>query len=297
MPEASQVGLDQFHYAELLTDTSSGCSYDTPVAITGIVAADAKANGSIETNYADDGPAENAVSVGRQEATLEFTNLPLSEKAWLLGHATTLGVVRKKTTDNPKYVAIGFRSLKSNGAYRYVWYLKGQFALPDTSYKTKADKTTFNNMKMMYVGLRRDYDNEYQLEVDDDDPAVPASVIENWFNAVPITITEPDALTLVTVPADAATGVVVSANLTATYNNALKDNQLTSDYFYIVKASDGSKVAAAITIDTDKKVVTINPSSDLAAATDYMLVISGLVTDIYGQKLAAGTTLSNFTTA
>ena len=194
-------------------------------------------------------------------------------------------------------MAVGFRSLKTNGKYRYVWYLKGQFTLPDDSYKTKEEKTSPNMPKMTGKFLRRDFDGAYKIWADEDDPTVPASVIENWFNAVPITITAPDALTLVTVPADAATGVVVSANLTATYNNALKDNQLTSDYFYVVKASDGSKVAAAISIDSDKKVVTINPTSSLEAATAHIFVISGLVTDIYGQKLAAGTSLINFTTA
>lgn len=294
--EKSQVGLDQFHYAENLTDSSSGCSYDAPVAIAGIIAANVKANGSIETQYADDGPATNASNVGRQELDLEFTNLSPAVRADILGHTITSGVIIEKTTDTPPVVAIGFRSQKANGSYRYFWYLKGQFAVPDDSYKTKEDKTNFGTTKMTFAGLRRDYDSEYKIWADDDDPAVPASVITNWFNAVPITIAAPDALTLTTVPADAATGVDVAANLTFTYNNALKDNQLTSDYFYLVKASDGSKVAAALSIDAANKVVTLNPSADLTNSESYLLVASGLVKDIYGHVLAGGTTIANFTT-
>ena len=86
-------------------------------------------------------------------------------------------------------------------------------------------------------------------------------------------------------------------SITFTYNNALRDDQLTDDYFYLIKASDGSKVAAALSIDAAKKVVTLDPNANLTAATEYIAIASGLVTDIYGQKLAAGTTIVNFKTA
>jgi len=297
MAEAIQIGLDSFHYAPLLTDTTAGCSYDTPIAITGLITADVKANGGIDTQYADDGPAVNAASVGRQEIDIEFTNLPLSLRALLLGQTVTSGVVGEKADDTPLDVAIGFRSLKSNGKYRYVWYLKGNFALPDDKYKTKEEKTNFNTQAMKFIGLRRDYDGLYKFAVDEDDPAVPASVITNWFKAVPVAIAEPAALTLVTVPADSDVGVDVAANLTFTYNNAIKDSQLTEDYFYLVKATDGTKVEAALSIDSAKKVVTLDPKVNLTALTEYIAVASGLVTDIYGQKLAAGTTIVNFKTA
>lgn len=297
MPEAIQIGLDNFHYAPLLTDTAIVCSYDSPVAISGIITADVKANGSIDTQYADDGPAVNAASVGRQELDIEFTNLPLSLRALLLGQTVTSGVVGEKADDTPLDIAVGFRSLKSNGKYRYVWYLKGNFALPDDKYKTKEEKTNFNTQGMKFIGLRRNYDGLYKYAVDEDDPAVPASVITNWFTAVPVMIAVPDALTLVTVPTDGAQAVPAGDSITFTYNNALRDGQLTDDYFYLMKASDGTKVDAALSIDAAKKVVTLDPKTNLTALTEYIAVASGLVTDVYGQKLAAGMTIVNFKTA
>lgn len=294
MPEAIQIGLDSFHYAPLLTDNISGCSYGTPVAITGSVSATIKANGSIETQYADDGPAVNAPSIGSQEIDVEFTNLALSVRATLLGQTVTSGVVSESTTDTPLDVAIGFRSLKSNGKYRYIWYLKGNFALPDDAYKTKEAKTNFNTQKMKYNGLRREYDGLYKFAVDEDDPAVAAATITNWFNAVPITIASPVALTMASVPADADANIAINVSPTFTFNNAINTAQVTADYFYLLKASDGSKVAAALSIDSAGKVVTLNPTSDLTNSAEYLLVCSGLVKDIYGQVLAGGTTIANF---
>lgn len=101
----------------------------------------------------------------------------------------------------------------------------------------------------------------------------------------------PDALSVVTVPADAATGVVVSANLTATFNNALASGE---EGGIILTTALGVPVACTRTIDAARKVVTLNPDSNLDASTDYLLVIAG-VEDVFGQALA--TTVKNFTTA
>jgi len=295
--EAIQIGLDSFYYAELLTDTTAGATYDTPVAIPGTVAATVKANGTIDTFYADDGPVINTSSIGRQEIDLEFTNLPLAMRAFLLGQTVTSGVIQESTTDTPKTVAIGFRSLKSDGAYRYMWYTKGNFTVPDDSFKTKEDKASFNTQKIMFSGLRRDYDGLYKYAADDDDAAVASATITNWFAAVPTSVAAPSALTLSVAPADGASSAAITANVVFTYNNALADNQLTNDFFYLMETVSGVKVSASLTIDTAKKVVTLNPDADLtASSTAYTAVASGLVKDVYGQKLAAGNTIINFAT-
>ena len=102
------------------------------------------------------------------------------------------------------------------------------------------------------------------------------------------------APTVVTVPADAAVAVVVSANLTATFNEAVRENDINSNNFILIKASDGSIVAGSLTYNTGSKIATFNPTVDLAAATDYIWMISG-VRDLAGNTVAI--TVVNFTTA
>ena len=101
----------------------------------------------------------------------------------------------------------------------------------------------------------------------------------------------PDALTVTTVPVDAATGVSVSANLTAEFNNALASG---AEAGIILTTAAGVPVACVRTIDGARKVVTLNPDSNLGAATDYLLIIAG-AEDVFGQTLAD--TVKNFTTA
>lgn len=100
----------------------------------------------------------------------------------------------------------------------------------------------------------------------------------------------PDALSVVTVPLDAATGVSVSANLTCTFNNALAAGR---EDGIILTTAAGVPVACTRTIDAARKVVTLNPDSNLGSTTDYLLVIAG-VKDVFEQSLA--NTVVNFTT-
>ncbi len=101
----------------------------------------------------------------------------------------------------------------------------------------------------------------------------------------------PSAISVSSSPADAATGVVVSSNMVLTFNNKLAAG---AESGIILTTAAGVPVACARTIDAARKVVTLNPTSNLGAAADHLIVIAG-VSDIYGQTLAD--TVINFTTA
>lgn len=101
----------------------------------------------------------------------------------------------------------------------------------------------------------------------------------------------PSALTVSASPADAATGVLVSANVVLTFNNKLAAG---AENGIILTTAAGVPVACARTINAGRTVVTLNPDSNLGAAADHLVVIAG-VTDIYGQALA--TTVIDFETA
>jgi hypothetical protein len=56
----------------------------------------------------------------------------------------------------------------------------------------------------------------------------------------------------------------------------------------------GVPVAGARTISASRKVVTLNPTVALTAATNYLIIVPG-VTDVYGQSFA--NTVYDFATA
>jgi len=112
-----------------------------------------------------------------------------------------------------------------------------------------------------------------------------------WFLILESAELAPDALALsVADPLDGATGVAVSKTCTLTFNNALILSM--PDHVVLLKASDGVEKASAITLDATQKIITVDPTTNMEAATDYILVYT--VTDIYGQTLKGAV---NFTTA
>jgi len=109
--------------------------------------------------------------------------------------------------------------------------------------------------------------------------------------ALPGATASAPAFTLTPVPADAATGIVVSSNIVLTFSNALR---VGAENAIVMTTVAGVPKACARTIDAARKVVTLNPSTDMAGATEYLIVVPGVV-DSFGQTLAD--TVVNFTTA
>jgi phi13 family phage major tail protein len=177
-----QVGLSDLYYALLIKDDSTGVTYDTPVKIAGAINAKISPKTNTETLYADDGAAETATAMGEIDVEIQTKDIDLATQAALLGHTVSNGVILKSNTDNAPYVAIGFRSVKSNGKYRYIWLYKGKFTLPDQEYKTKEDKPTFQTPTIKGTFVKREKDGLWQAIGDEDETGFTAGA--TWFTSV-----------------------------------------------------------------------------------------------------------------
>lgn len=102
------------------------------------------------------------------------------------------------------------------------------------------------------------------------------------------------APTVVTVPLDAAVNVVITSNLTATFSEDIRQADINTNNFILIKASDGAVIAGALTYDLATKTALFNPTASLDANTAYIWVISN-VRDVAGNTMVTAT--RNFTTA
>lgn len=134
------------------------------------------------------------------------------------------------------------------------------------------------------------------IQIDGTCMVVPdAATSYKIFKMYPI-VADTTAPTVTMSPLDGATGVVVSANITWTFDEPIRSEDVTSRNFYVYKADGaGGAVAGALTVDAANRVVTFNPTSNLAAATAYVAVCN-YVRDTAGNALAARE-WTNFTTA
>ena len=179
-----RIGLRDLHFAKLTTDdpeaSEDKLEYEEPEKIIGAITANVNPNASTETLFADDGPMESATALGEIELEMEAADLPLEIQAKLLGHEfdETNGKLIRRSDDTPPWVAVGFRSLKSNGSYRYVWLLKGKFMVPEQDYETRTDSVDFQTPTINGAFVRRDVDDTYQIDGDED---VEGFDTASWF--------------------------------------------------------------------------------------------------------------------
>lgn len=141
-----KIGCDNLHYALLTTDTNAELTYAKPVAMPGVMTIGITPNTDSQTAFYDDGPGEVATSLGAIEVSIEKNALSAQEKSVLLGHQLdSNGAVIYGAEDVPPFVALGFRNLRTDGTYRYVWLYKGKFQEPEDSSATKGDSIEFQN--------------------------------------------------------------------------------------------------------------------------------------------------------
>ena len=82
-----------------------------------------------------------------------------------------------------------------------------------------------------------------------------------------------DPTVVSTIPTNGATGVSASANVQATFSEAMNPSSVTASTFTLVQTSSGTHVPATVTIAL-ANVATLNPNADLTAGVTYTATIS-----------------------
>ncbi len=288
-------GVDKLYYAIVTQDDASVYIAGTPAALAPLkLAAQTPASNS-KTEYFDNQPFLTMSAEGETKIKIDITALPLDVEAALLGKV--YDVTNKAIYDNngtPPDVALGFRAKKSDGTFMLFWFLKGTFMPFPEEAATETDTPDPKGLSLEFTAVRTVHqfdldggtttDSVKRVKTDDQ------TKVATWFDAVATpSPSAPSALTVTPSPADGASSVAINVSPTLTFNNALR----TGTTGVVLTKADGAIVASAITIDAAAKIITINPTSDLANSTTYLITIAG-ATDIYGQTLA--NTVINFET-
>jgi phi13 family phage major tail protein len=179
----AQVGLKDLHFAILTKDTKEDLAYEVPEAMVGAI--NATINPAVNTQelYADDQLWESVSALGKIDVEVETADLPLTIRAKILGNEIKDGVLIEKATDVPPHLALGFKSLKSNGKYRYVWLLKGVAQPMAEDYSTKKDNVEHKTPQVKFTFMARVHDGEWKHTADEDSEDFVGA--DTWFNEVP----------------------------------------------------------------------------------------------------------------
>ena len=191
---ATRIGCDNLVYAPMTTEDTATTppTYGEVTSAIGVMSLNINPNGAQETLFADDGPMETASTLGRIEVEIQKNELTTQNKADLLGHQIDgNGALVYGDSDIAPWMAIGFRTLKSNGNYRHVWLYKGKFTEPEDANETKGDSINFQSDTISGQFTRLNYAytingkkvRPWKYELDQDHKGHKAEVVDTWFDA------------------------------------------------------------------------------------------------------------------
>lgn len=300
----SVVGVDSACYALVTQDDANGFVVGSPQSLAPAMEIKATPSSASETQYADNGPYDQVSAEGDTELELMSPNFAESVIAQLKGATYDSATGRVFDNADPSrapYFALGYRFKKSNGHYRYRWYLKCRVEPPGEEAQSQGDAVNLKAQTIKIRALKTIHkfdllgdgslmDGVKRVHGDEDADNFDGAT---WFDAVQTPVAgTPNAFSATPSPADGATGVSVSANITLTFTNALAGGREAG--ITLIDLDAQAPVAVARTLNSGRTVVTLNPSSDLDSTTNYAVIIHDVV-DIHGQSLTNA--VINFTTA
>ena len=159
--------------------------------------------------------------------------------------------------------------------YRVVIYPRVKFAPPNTEATTKWQTITFGSSTINGT-IMRDKDGVWRMRKTV--ATQPEAVA--WLNSQTNIGGTIPSLTKTSVPADAATGASKSDPIVITFSNVIDHGNAT-----LLNASTHAVIAATKVFDGTKKILTITPSAELAATTQYLVVLD--ITDAFAQNMSA----------
>ncbi|HIU07423.1 MAG TPA: hypothetical protein IAD48_02635 [Candidatus Limiplasma pullistercoris] len=184
---ASTVGLKNVVIAPLTEDTDTSHTYGELQLVAGAIEATITPdNTDPDIQYADD--IEFDVLYPDPELTFStsMADVPLAIQEMIFGNQIDdNGVLVRTASDRPPYFAVGFKSEKSDGAFRYVWLYKMRAKPMTESYKTKEGKTiTRQNGSVEWTAIKRTHDGRYQAVADEGQNGFDASKAATFLETV-----------------------------------------------------------------------------------------------------------------
>lgn len=149
-------GVDNLVYAEVLTDDNGESGYTTGEVKTlaPVATISKEVETSSESHFYDNLPLIVINSEGADTVSITCMPPALEILAEITGKDfdADLGMMVEGESA-PKYFAIGYRTKGTDGKYRYVWRLKGQFAFPSEEVNTENNGTDTTNTTLTFTGI------------------------------------------------------------------------------------------------------------------------------------------------
>lgn len=149
-------GLSNVFAAEVIADAVDKFETGTPFHLIPAGEMTRSVENDKTNVYFDNAVFYAAGMEGATEVTINGAALRPADVAKLLGKHVdeATGAVLDTGEYTEKYFAVGGETENSDGTKEYFWFLKGTFAAPEQTDKTKDDSTDTNGMELVYSAIQ-----------------------------------------------------------------------------------------------------------------------------------------------
>lgn len=184
---SSTVGLKNMVIAPLTADTEETLTYGDLQLVAGAIEATITPdNADPDVQYCDDVEFDVLYPDPELTFTTKMADIPLAIQEMIFGNnIDDNGVLIRTSTDKPPYFAVGFKSEKSNGKFRFVWLYKVRAKPLTENYATK-EGTTINRQtgEVEWTAIKRTHDSRYQAVADEGENGFTAAMGETFLTSV-----------------------------------------------------------------------------------------------------------------
>ena len=167
---ASTIGLKNVVIAPLTADTEEGHTYgDLQLMAGAIEASITPENADPDVQYADDVEFHVLYPDPELSFKTKMADVPLEIQAMIFDNEIDdNGVLVRSASNTPPYFAVGFKSEKADGSYRYVWLYKVRAKPVTENYATReGTSVTRQTGEIEWTAIKRTHDGRYQVVADE----------------------------------------------------------------------------------------------------------------------------------
>lgn len=147
-------GVDNLYVAEVVQDDDTAYTCGSPIHLAPVAEVGRSVDSSSEAHYYDNKAMIVITAESADTITITMAPPELQKLANIIGKSfdTETGMLVDSPTQT-RYFALMYRTKGTDGKYRYVSRLKGQFSIPDETNATEDDSTDTNNTQITYTGV------------------------------------------------------------------------------------------------------------------------------------------------
>lgn len=184
---STTIGVDKYTFFKVEKDTAAELTYGTGYTLPGSVEITPTDSGNSDTFDADNGAYEVSTYIEKPGHDIENADIPPQVDAMWRGlEVDDIGGISVKDNAQAPYFGVAWRTLHSDGSYRYFRTFKGKYSFAsNVGGKTKPSSGSIDRKtaKATFTAVRTDNADELYYFVDDNEltPEQKEEIATKWF--------------------------------------------------------------------------------------------------------------------